>query len=275
MGRASRRKAERRVQHDTSLILDFGVPVDVRSASVSRDGKVRVATAESEVKPVRSYIQTSYKRPKKSAKVVNRIPTQTLAFHDPNLSLSKYSLVVAVDTNTPIPDDNSVAFSGMIWTQIVPDPPESYRVRIFKETVAEIRNFSAPAERIGWSLMARSVINSPAGDQIAMVVDSHLGLHPAIEERLEPLLGGVYLPENFSLVYASADARQAYLANELLKMCDRNARALAKRVAESDPVTLPPLVAAEASEPFTHIRIWDWIPSPTPQPPGSGAVSCT
>lgn len=58
----------------------------------------------------------------------------------------------------------------------------------------------------------------------AIVTDSDLGLHDAINARTTPLYGDVFLPPNFTLLYASGDTGNE-VTNRVLRFCDTQAKA--------------------------------------------------
>lgn len=58
----------------------------------------------------------------------------------------------------------------------------------------------------------------------AIVTDSDLGLHDAINARTIPLYGEVMLPPNFTLLYASGDTGTE-TTNRVLRFCDKQAKA--------------------------------------------------
>ena len=77
----------------------------------------------------------------------------------------------------------------------------------------------------------------------AIVTDSDLGLHDAINARTTPLYGDVLLPPNFTVLYASGDTGTE-ATNRILAFCDKQAKA-----------TLRAMLAGEAPTPERRERI--------------------
>lgn len=67
--------------------------------------------------------------------------------------------------------------------------------------------------------------------QIGFVTDCDLANHKAISRRERAIYGGHYLPEGFTLIYASADTGQE-LTNKLIKFCDAQATKYLARLKE-------------------------------------------
>lgn len=77
----------------------------------------------------------------------------------------------------------------------------------------------------------------------ALVTDSDLGLHDAINARTTPLYGEVFLPANFTLLYASGDTGTE-ATNRILAFCDKQAK-----------TTLRAMLAGDAPTPEQRERI--------------------
>jgi hypothetical protein len=77
----------------------------------------------------------------------------------------------------------------------------------------------------------------------AIVTDSDLGLHDAINARTTPLYGDVLLPPNFTVLYASGDTGTE-ATNRILAFCDKQAK-----------MTLRAMLAGEAPTPERRVRI--------------------
>lgn len=253
MGKASRRK--RAKQHDTSLIVDMGErPTSIVEAVYSSDGSVSFHTAEGQVTPADAWVETTYPRAK-GPKVVHRLPISAADLTmDPNDALTRYSWVIAVDTNMPLTGESTIAFCGVVQAKVQRESASAFRVPIFRRYVIEIHNPRASPERVGWGLVCSSAANLPPDATVAVVVDSDFSAITAINRREQELAPNLYLPPRFQLIYASADVGTD-IPNRLIKMCDRDSRAIARQRAQN---TSPPaLFQGEPSSPYTHVRLWE------------------
>jgi hypothetical protein len=256
MGKKKRlREVRAKKQRTTSIILDMGHPVALRSASYSSDGRISVATEIGPVTPAHAWVETTYPRPK-GEKVITRIavPPSMLAF-SPELVIAQYEWIFAVDTNRPRPNE-PVTFTGVVQAQVAEMGPNLYRTGILRDIVIELHDVDYSAERFGWWLVISSVVNRPAGKRIAILVDAYLSDIPAINRREQAVLGKNFLPEGFELIYATSDKATDSTANKLLRRADRNAREIADIYQRPD-VVKPPLVKTPEGGVLSHIRTWE------------------
>lgn len=170
--------------------------------------------------------------------------------HEPAIS-SKFAALIGIQLNT-----YPIVAAGI--SLIVPlNGIVVGLLNIYQETVIEIHNLHLPSERFGWSFVCKSIIGQSSEDFVGLIVDSDLKRIPFINRREEPIQDNFYLPDRFELLYASSDPGDRYIANDLLKLCDRNTREVAKLVASTQTLSLPPLLKADPGDPFTHIRVWN------------------
>ncbi len=86
-----------------------------------------------------------------------------------------------------------------------------------------LRGFVGNPERAALLALTCDQSFASAAKSRAVVNDSDLGLHDAINQRTEPLYLDTPMPAAFTLLYASADAGQEVL-NRVLRFCDQQAR---------------------------------------------------
>lgn len=256
MGKGKRLRAARaKKPRTTSVVLDMGHPVALRSATYSADGRISVATENGPVTPARAWIETTYPRTK-GEKVVNRIdlPATALAFNT-ELALTQYEWIIAVDTNRPHADER-VTFTGIVQAQVSELGPNLFRSGIARDVVIELHDVEYPAKRFGWWLVISSIINRSPDKRVAILVDAYLSDLPAINRREQPVLGKNFLPEGFELIYASGDKPNDSIANNLLRRADANAREVAT-ICEQPGILKPPLVKTPEGGLLSHIRTWE------------------
>lgn len=86
-----------------------------------------------------------------------------------------------------------------------------------------LRDFVGNPERAALLTLICDTAFASGAKRRAVVNDSDLGLHEAINQRTEPLYLDTPMPAAFTLLYASADAGKEVL-NRTLRFCDRQAR---------------------------------------------------
>jgi hypothetical protein len=251
VGKKSRKSKQK--PRSTTLFLDMGKPVALNRAVFGKNGSIIVESAAGQEQPIASHVVTTYERAK-GPKVIHQltVPSENLTF-DPNFALTRYSWVLAIDTNNPENCLPNVVFTGIVHTNILPHTDSILKINIYRGTVLELHNLNCPPERFGWAFVCKSVINLPQQSLVAVIVDSDLRSIPSINRREEPIIDDYYLPDSFELLYATD--KGGYIANQLLRLCDRNTREVARHVA-TQTSSLPPLMEAHPEDPFTHIRVW-------------------
>jgi hypothetical protein len=214
--------------------MDFGEPARIDRVALTPEGELLIETDGMETRrPVRTFLETSYERPK-GPKVLNRLvpPTDRL-FVDPWYGIAKYSRLFALDTNCRFIGSERVAVTGVV--EFI--PLRSKRsVLIFASIAIELRNVTAPSpERVGW-LRAIDLLVSQAGFAlldvpVGLIVDSDLGTLEAWNARLMPVHGDRYLPRNMELLYATSDSGKEHPLNRAIAKADKIAAGLFPRLA--------------------------------------------
>jgi hypothetical protein len=240
----------------TTLFLDMGKPVVLNRIAFGKNGHIMVESDVGQEQPTASHLVTSYERPNKGSKVIHRliVPPENLTLN-PDFALTRYTWVLAVDTNKPEASLPNVVFTGIAQAKIVPQSDGSLELSRYRDTVVELHDLSCSAERFGWAFVCKSSVDLPNDSFVAIIVDSDLGDIPSINRREKPIINSYYLPDHFELLHATDKGR--YIANQLLRLCDRNSREVARLVALKPKSSLPPLMKGQIEDPFTHIRVWE------------------
>jgi hypothetical protein len=90
-------------------------------------------------------------------------------------------------------------------TNIVIGPPR-WDAALVPQGAFEFHDATIAPERIGWwDTIRRMTAHPVVRGSVALIVDSDLGRLTALNAREEPILDGFYLPEGFTLLYASAE----------------------------------------------------------------------
>jgi hypothetical protein len=241
---------------NTTLVFDMGKPTKIDKIVFKEDNRLKVLSAGGEVLPICSYLTTSYPRENKHPKVINRfsVSPENLTI-DPNLILTHYFRVLAVDTNKPEEKIPNVFFTGTVLSEVKLHN-KGLIIDIYHQSVIEFHNLTSPSECFGLSYVCKSLDNIPQGAKIAIIIDHNLNKIPLFNSREESIMDDYYLPPGFELLYASTDPGDKVIANRLLKICDKISREAARLVVSKSSQDLPPLVEAQPEDPFTHFRVW-------------------
>lgn len=221
----------------TSITMDMGVPVDVRSFSVSPTGHIQMFGDE--VRPlahISATVERSYERPK-GAKVLSRVPLtrDTPLVADPNSALLQFDTIFAVDTNTRTIRNCSVSVAAITlakWKVRYPEPTIQFATR----QAMEFRDVDCHPDLLALQCFLKLLESTPGSEgagNVAIVMDSHLGDLPKIQSRQIPILDDYFLPDRFTIVYAT-DAANDALPNVLLRRSDKAANELLRKIEDGE-----------------------------------------
>lgn len=79
----------------------------------------------------------------------------------------------------------------------------------------------------------------PSDKKVGIVVDSEYDKLDAFNSRVEPLVFDWYLPENYSLIFATADKTDDW-CNRAIKYCDKNANLRKAQIVKNPKDTVDP-----------------------------------
>ncbi len=246
-------KKKPRTRHIT---LDFGKPTKVDAFSYDPiSGQARFFSDGVQLIPEQAFVEQSYER-KKGPKVLLRSNLPLDNTHaNPNMALEQYSEIYAVDTNTKLIADELVSVCGVVGGIIIPIP-EHTAIRYKPIHCMEYRGLEAHPEKVAWVETIEAILRSPSfskSKKYAVIVDAYLGELAAFNSRSEPLIDGFHLPPEFTLAYASADAQNEGLANQMLSMADKIASTILKSL-ENSPTDYP--LELVIGKPYKSRRLW-------------------
>lgn len=140
--------------------------------------------------------------------------------------LCAYDDVFVIDTSySYLPTKRRYALACSVRLQFRPEG-DHVRVDVADHLVYyDLVRTEGNPERAGILALALEHCAKP-GDltlKRAIVTDSDLGLHDAINARTTPLYGDVLLPPNFTVIYASGDTGTE-ATNRILAFCDKQAK---------------------------------------------------
>lgn len=258
----TKKKKQKRKPRANEVRVDFGKDV-VLSGMEEQDGKLIFYDDKGEkIDPKFIEVGDAYLRDNvdKGAKIISRSKADgTKIILDPNRNLDSYDYLFVIDTNSitineekisiSIPIKFSVEFNGPTW---------SAKYDLF--SAFEFRNAIVNPELIGWCDFIKNILKMEdfeKGARIAIVVDSELGRLSNINKRLEPILNDFYLPENFHLIYASADVGKENVLNKMIGICDSNGRRVLQLILESNDTISKHKLLDSGDSTYTKFCYWD------------------
>ncbi|KUO65446.1 MAG: hypothetical protein APF84_13250 [Gracilibacter sp. BRH_c7a] len=186
---------------------------------------------KNEIKTTMYEIEEYRERENKNDKIVFSQPILNNRYiEDVNLELTKYDVIVAIDTSYELINDTKIAFTSvMIFSKMSKQDDNTYNY----QQIADILEWDATTIEHPENLMYAHVIENirlhnikyfDITPNIAVIIDSDLGNINSFNERTKPIYEDFYLPDNFHLFYASTDIGSDTLQNKLLKLCDKEAK---------------------------------------------------
>lgn len=175
----------------------------------------------------------SYKRKKKKKVLVEGEVYGEYVMH-PDSVLLGFEQIFSIDTNTWCIDEHKVSVSGVLHAYV--EKAETDNILYFLPITAfEFWDAEVEPERLGWYALIQATMTNEemCGKRTALIVDSGLGCLEGINKRELPIVGDFYLPENFKLIYASADIG-SNMSNKLIKLSDRLSTAQLEKI-KGDP----------------------------------------
>ncbi len=203
-------------------VIEFDIPVQADSFRY-KDGIIEVMYEGEVVTPDRGQVRISYDRPKGS-KLLNATPIEETVCLDPNLQLTEYYQIVAVDTNTKRLGDTTISMAGVFLGVANKIAGDKINFTIQPCVLYEYRGLSPEnAERYVWRKLLHELTNEEklTDKKIGVVIDSSLSDLRAINERTLPVYEDYYLPDGYNLIYASSDAGMEYAVNKMIRQCDK------------------------------------------------------
>lgn len=148
---------------------------------------------------------------------------------DANLVLTQFDQLFFVDTNKKQIGDDEVCLGAVIhsYSEFIDENKYQFNYRLF--TGLEYHNVRGKFENLVWKELISAILNSNEfNGRIALVVDSDLGNLNSYNKRVKPIYGDFYLPEEFTLIYATAEknTKNDSVVNKMMYECDRAASSM-------------------------------------------------
>lgn len=219
------------------LTVDFGAPTTIDAVYCHPlTGEVRFLNNGREVKPQSASVERSYDRPKGPKVLVRTNVSHENAYANPNRALEQYNEIYAVDTNTKVIVEPVSVCAIVGGTNVL--VPGHTAIRYRPIHCMEYRGAQASPEKIAWVEVIEGILQSPmysCAKRYLVIVDAYLGELAAFNDRSRPLLEGFYLPPQFTLAYASADASNESVANLMLSLADKIASTILNGIEKKAP----------------------------------------
>ncbi len=195
-----------------------------------KDGELMIEN-EGELLPLSSCtFQKEYEREKKP-KILLKFPAES-SHLNLNRSLSEFDILYAVDTNTIEVSDKFYSIGTIVICELekkVNELKANYSIMNIIESVNEYRHPNI--EQVMWKGAIEHIISNDklkSTEKVGFVVDCDLGNLNKYNSKELPIFDKFYLPDNFKLIYASADSGNEYLPNKLIKLADSEATKILK-----------------------------------------------
>lgn len=194
------------------------------------DGRLIIKDDDGDSLPMNEFCQQQlYERISgKGDKVLNQ------AFSDINTLdidrvLTSFDFIYGADTNTIQLNELFFSFGVLAKCEITEKTDTNFRANISLYHTMESSNCEKVSniENYFWIYAIKYILDNnsiPIDSKVALVVDSDFSHLEKFNKQEKPIAGDFYLPQNFSLIYASADSGAEYLANKVIRYCDRIAK---------------------------------------------------
>ena len=188
-------------------------------------GKIGIFNGDTELVPSSVATEQSYERSGgKPNKIISKVFGLDEAFFaQPLKNLDVFDCVYAIDTNYQTINGVKVCVAGITRgekSSIVVPGKTAYHISL--KYCLMFSTYEENPERIAWAFVtdqARYWESNP-NKNIGLIVDSDLPSLSAVSNRKEAIFRQFYLPSNFRIMYASADAEKGNPMNKMISYSD-------------------------------------------------------
>lgn len=225
-----KKKLNKMKPRTTSIMVGFKPKGNSVKVNV-KDGKIVVEDGDEILPLFDGRLTTTYERENKNPKTLVHIPTNINAINI-NRNICEFDIIFAVDTNT-IEVNNVYQSIGIIIICELDKSDSGFKAN-YKglNSIETVNEYKHPfIEQVCWKSAIEYILdNAKFKDmkRIGLVVDCDLGNIEKYNSKEIPIYGDFYLPNNFQLIYASADSGNENLPNKLIKCADSLATEIIK-----------------------------------------------
>lgn len=237
-----------------AITMDMGEKVAVNGYRMGPNGQVELLVDGKPITPISAHCSTFFKREKKE-KVLSRVPVNpTEMIINPIPALMDFDLITAIDTNSIEHNGNKISVACAAICKLS-QTDDGVTAQFAPVEAYEFWNSEGNPETLAWAIHIDQIIRSEGYHdrlKVGIVTDSELGNHDSFNARRTPIRDDFLLPENYTLMYGSAD-RGNELPNILIKSCDKWATKIIQKIKAEDEL---PKLHEGSGTPYTHSRHW-------------------
>ena len=229
-----------RYPRDQCVYIGFSEPFQGLS---SENGQVYVHLPSGEkAKAEAVFSRTQFKKRSGKDKVVSQIHEKAV-FDMYTYLASSFDVILAIDTNTKQINDDMVSISGIFECYMEKvENTQTINIRYRQKGFIAVKNVPKnQAERFAWAKLVAIVTSSPNYKEnlrIGLITDHDMNNHNKYNAKELPIYKDVYLPSNFTLMYAASDAGKENTLNMLIIECDRVASDILRQLEEKGSATI-------------------------------------
>jgi len=219
-----------------NVTMEMQEPIAITSYEITSEGGLKLFSDGREVKPAKANLNISINRINKKTKHTVSIYQDVSSLQtDVYKLINNADFIYAVDTNTSIISVDDYFQSVGVCLEYRNNKnfelelQDSY-VLYFKHQEQFIGEKTAIVELIRKLIIEKNLENNDF--KILLVTDHDLGNLDRYNSQQIPLIEGtdLFLPSNFTLVYASAYKKNDSILNNMISECDREASRLQDQV---------------------------------------------
>lgn len=199
--------------------VELEKPQILKNVQIEPDGRITFNYADKDAKQKRAWVSTHRER-KKGENTLVKVDTNPDELRIGEIAaLRQYDFVFAVDTNNRQIGDYLVSAAHVMQLRFTAEN------KVERSTLGTFvfSNVLEKQENLAWLLLRDEILRSPSHDLMntyGIITDSDLGNHDEYNKRIKPIYAEEFLPENFTLIYASEEGNG--VANLLIRQCDKN-----------------------------------------------------
>ena len=181
-------------------------------------GKAHIEYEKGEfIKDVDTYIANTYERENGKTKFINYSIVKNGINEIDNLF--HYDHIIAVDTNSIMIDKTVISITTTLFCYKIEEG--LYTQEYIK--VWNNNNFTLEQrEKVAWCVVIENVGKQLSENkQVAIITDHDLDNINDYNSGKKAIFPGFYLPNNFNLLYASADTGSEFITNKLISICEK------------------------------------------------------
>jgi len=222
-----------------AILFELGIVSDIYNIHLQTDSNSNITffCGDKEITPVNAFHQSFYKGENGKEKILNQIQLERPnSKADLNSELVNFDFIFAVDTNTKPINGEKLSVCSVIYCEKKTIEKNSADFLIGLCGSICIKGIPDKyEEKFGIKLLIDRLVNHPNYNnthRIGIITDHDRKNLIKYNDREMPIYENWYLPDNFKLIYASADKskKNDSLPNHLISDCDKEANEVFEEV---------------------------------------------